>query len=510
MTEISENNKRIARNTLLLYARMLFMMLISLYTSRLFLQILGVEDYGIYNVVGGIVSMFSLISGSLSASISRFITFELGRNDIQRLKVVFSTSVNIQICLALFIMVLAEIFGVYFLNYKMNIPPDRMYAANWVLQFSIITFMVNLISVPYNATIIAHEKMGTFAYMSLFEVFMKLLFLYMLYITPFDKLITYSVCLMIISLLVRFIYGIYCKRNFTECTYEFIIDKSLFKSMTGFAGWNFFGSGSYLLMTQGVNILINIFFGVTLNAARGIANQVDSAVNQFVGNFTMAINPQITKYYASGNIKEMHKLVYNGSKYSFFILWILALPILLETEYIMSLWLGQVPEYSVLLLRLTLAISLVSVVSNTLITSMLATGNIKKYQIIVGGMGMLVFILSYISFKIGFSVESAYLIHLFIFILQLVARLFLLRNMIDLNIKDFLKEVILKDLTIVAISSVASVLLFLQMETSFIRFIIICIASFVINVLSILFIGMSFKERMILVNFIKSKIVKKK
>ena len=317
MSQISENNKRIAKNTLLLYVRMLFMMVVSLYTSRVILNALGVEDFGIYNVVGGVVTMFSIISSSLSSAISRFLTYELGKGNQTKLNKIFSASVSIQLLLSLIIVVLIESVGVWFMNVKMTIPESRMTAANWVLQFSIVTFVINLISVPYNAAIIAHEKMSAFAYISILEAVCKLAIALLIMVSSIDKLIFYAILMCAVAVVIRFIYGHYCKKNFAECTYHFHWDKDILKQMFGFAGWNFLGSGSFLLMTQGVNILMNMFFGVTLNAARGVANQVDNAVQQFVTNFTTAINPQITKSYATGNLSYMHQLVSAGSKYSF-------------------------------------------------------------------------------------------------------------------------------------------------------------------------------------------------
>lgn len=259
MTDTSQNNKRIAKNTLLLYIRTIFVMLVTLYTSRVILNTLGVSDFGIYNVVGGVVAMFSVISGSLSTSISRFITYELGHGDINKLKRIFSTSVNIQIGISLVVLILAEIFGVWFLNTKMNIPTDRLTAANWVLQCSLISFIINLISVPYNACIIAHERMSAFAYISILETVLKLAIVYMLLISPYDKLVTYAILLVFVSLIIRLIYGWYCNRNFSESHYKFVYDKQLIKEMTGFAGWSFFGNGAYMLNVQGIDMLINVF-----------------------------------------------------------------------------------------------------------------------------------------------------------------------------------------------------------------------------------------------------------
>ena len=315
---------------------MLFMMAVSLYTSRVILHTLGVEDFGIYNVVGGVVAMFSAISGSLSAAISRFITYELGKGDKGKLVRIFSSSVTIQIGLGLIILVLAELVGVWFLNEKMNIPDGRMYAANWVFQLSILTFIINLVSVPYNAAIIAHEKMSAFAYISILEVLAKLVIVYLLIISPIDKLIFYAVLMTTVALMIRFVYGYYCKRHFEECTYHFIFDKELLKKMFGFAGWNFIGAASAVLRDQGGNIVINLFCGPAVNAARGIAYQVNTAINGFVGNFMMALNPQITKSYASGDKDYMMTLIYQGARLSFYILLLLSLPSMSEPGASMS------------------------------------------------------------------------------------------------------------------------------------------------------------------------------
>ena len=310
MTDTSANNKRIAKNTLLLYFRMLFMMAVSLYTSRVVLNALGVEDFGIYNVVGGVVAMFSMLSGSLSAAITRFITYELGKGNQENLKKIFSSSVTIQIGLAILIIVVAEAIGVWFLNMKMNIPDVRITAANWVFQFSILTFAVNLISVPYNASIIAHERMSAFAYISILEAIGKLAIVFLIVISPMDKLIFYAILMCAVALIVRLAYGVYCKRHFEECTYHFIFDRDLLKHMFGFAGWNFIGATSAVLRDQGGNVVINLFCGPAANAARGIAFQVNNAISGFVTNFMTALNPQITKSYAAGDRKYMMTLIF--------------------------------------------------------------------------------------------------------------------------------------------------------------------------------------------------------
>ena len=499
MSDTSATNKRIAKNTLLLYFRMLLTMVVSLYTSRVVLGALGVEDYGIYNVVGGVVAMFSMLSGSLSAAISRFITFELGKKDYKRLHKVFCTSINVQLILILILSVLLETVGLWFLNYKMVIPEGRLHAANWVFQFSIITFIVGLLSVPYNAAIVAHEKMSAFAYISIVEVSAKLLVAFLILKNPFDRLVFYGLLLLIIGLGIRYIYGRYCVSHFNECKYHILWDKSLVKEMFGFAGWNFFGSGSWQLMNQGVNLLMNMFFGVTINAARGIAVQVDSAVLQFVNNFTMAVNPQITKSYAAGDKSYLYSLIYRGAKFSYFLIMFFALPIMFQTEFILNVWLKHYPDHTASFVRLALIVSMLHVLSNSMITAMLATGNIKKYQLIVGGLGMLVFPLALLSFYLGFPPESAYYSTLTIFILQLLFRLRLLNQMVGMPVLGFLKNVLAKVIIVTVICVLPMLFLLNYMGDGWFDFIVVCLTSVLISLVSIAFMGLSSNERQFVV-----------
>ena len=456
MTEQRENTKRIAKNTLMLYIRMLFGMLVSLYTSRVILQALGVEDYGIYNVVGGFVAMFSILSGSLSAAISRFLTFELGRGDEIRLKSVFSTSINIHIILSVIVIILCETIGLWFLNNRMNIPFERLEAANIVYQVSVFSFAVGLLSVSYNASIISHEKMNVFAYIGILDIVIRLLIvLFIAYSSfNFDHLVVYSLLLLLNSLFIQLIYYLYCRSYFRECKYRFFVDLSLLKEIFSFAGWNFIGASSAVLRDQGGNILLNLFFGPSLNAVRGISQQVNAAVNSFVGNFMVAINPQITKSYATGNNSYMMSLIFCGARYSYYMLFLLSLPILINTDYILTLWLGNYPDHTVNFVRLVLIFSLIECISNPLITSMLATGKIKKYQIIVGGLQMLNFPLSYLFLINNYQPEIILCVAIFLSISCLIARLILLRRMISLSIKRFYMDVILNIFTISIISSV--------------------------------------------------------
>lgn len=455
MSQNSDKDKRIAKNTLLLYFRMIFIMLITLYTSRVVLSTLGVEDYGIYNVVGGVVATFSVISGSLSASISRFLTYELGRQNKERLTTVFSTSVNIQICLSAIIVILAETVGLWFLNEKMNISPERMTAANWVYQCSIITFIINLISVPYNATIIAHERMAAFAYVSILEVVLKLLVVYLLAMSPMDQLQFYAILIMLVALIVRIVYQVYCTRNFDECRYHFVFDSSILKQMSAFAGWNFIGASAGVLRTQGVNVVINLFYGATINAARGISVQINTAVTSFANNFMTALNPQIMKSYAIGDFDYMNKLIFKGARLAFYMLLLLSLPIIIEAETILKIWLKEVPDHSVEFVQLILLFALCEAISGPLITAMLATGDIKRYQIIIGGTNLLNLPISYILLKVfGFAdyPEITMIVAIVLSFICLMQRLWIMKDMINLDSRGFFNKVILRVLFVMALS----------------------------------------------------------
>lgn len=484
------NNKRIAKNTLLLYFRMIIIMVVTLFTSRIVLDALGETNYGIYNVVGGVVTMFSVLSSSLSGAISRFITYELGKKNIEHLKLIFSTSVNIQIIMSIIIFVLCEIIGVWFLNEKMNIPNERMEAANFILHCSIMTFVINLISVPYNATIIAHEKMSAFAYISILEVSLKLLVAYLIYLSPFDKLKVYALLILLISAILRLIYGFYCKHHFEEAHYNFkLLDKKIFKEMSSFAGWNLFGNTAYMLNTQGINMLINIFFGVTTNAARAIAIQVDTAVQQFVNNFMTAINPQITKSYANGDSEYMYKLVCRGTKFSFFIMYIFIVPIVLEAETILKIWLNQVPADTTIFMRLVVISSLASLIGNSLYCAIQATGNIKRYQIIVTSVGCLVFPFTWIAFKLGAPAYSTYIIYAILYFSLNFIRLSTLRRLMNFNVKYFIYKVFAKIGLCAILCFIMPGMIAYLMPPSIVRFFIVCFSSILWSVGCIYFIG---------------------
>ena len=508
----SANNKRIAKNTLMLYIRMALLMLVTLYTSRVILNALGVEDYGIYSVVGGFVTMFAIISNSLSAAVSRFITFELGKGNVSKINDVFCTSVIIQVIIALIVFALSETLGVWFLNTQLDIPSDRLYAANWVFQFSLITFVVNLISVPYNATIIAHEHMSAYAYMSIIDAVLRLLIAFLIMISPIDKLVFYALLMCLASVLMRLIYGLYCKKHFAECKFRWVLKKNLLKEIFGFAGWNFIGAGSGVLRDYGVDVLLNIFCGPLVNAARGISMQVFSAVRVFSSSFTTALNPQITKSFAEGNKEYTFKLVFQGAKLTYWLLYLVSLPIILEAPAILQFWLGVVPEYSVVFVQLVLIYGLTEAISYTMITLMLATGNIRNYQIIVGGCQLLNFPLSYILLKLGVSPEYTFVVSILIALGSLLLRLLMLKRMVGLPVVDFLNRVVLRVILVSLVSLLPPMLLIFYVEPSLLR----CLYTASLSAVSVLFfalvIGCSSSERKFILNkaitMLKSKLHK--
>lgn len=506
MSALSENNKRIARNTLALYIRMAVTLLIGLYTSRIVLNVLGVEDYGTYNVVGGIVGMFTILTGSLSSSISRYLTFELGRKNLLQLNKVFSMSLNVLFFMSVVVVVVAEIVSVWFLNTQMKIPDERLNAANWVLQCSILTFVINLLVVPYNASILSHERMKIYAYISIWDVIAKLLIVFVLTLSPFDKLKSYTLLLLVVNVITTSIYVIYCRRNFEECHYRYIKDKMLFKDMTKYAGWAFLGDGSWVVNTQGVNILINIFFGVTVNAARGIAVTIDNLIQAFVRNFMVAINPQITKSYAVEDYEYMHKLIFMGAKYSYFIVLIFFIPIVFETRMILTLWLKIVPEYAVVFTQLTLASTLCMTLGGTLVTGISTTGDIKKYEIVVGTMALSNFPLTWVAFKLGASPIACYIIYLCIFFCLIFVRIQMAKDKIRISVKAFVQEVLLKAFYVAILAILLPWVLYMYMDASIERLFYMFFISIPCSITAIYFVGMNKREKEYMINILRQRI----
>lgn len=491
----SANNKRIAKNTMLLYVRMLFLVAVNLYTSRIVLEALGVADFGIYNVVGGVVAMFALISGSISAAISRYVTYELGTGRKERLELIFSTSINILLIIAGVIVVLAETVGLWFLNVKMVFPPGRLAAANWVFQLSILTFVINLISLPYNASIISHEKMSAFAYISILEAVGKLGIAFLIMLSVPDRLVFYAMLMCVLAIVIRIVYMRYCRDHFAECRYRFVLDRPLLKEMFCFAGWNFIGAGSAMLRDQGGNIVINLFYGTMVNAACGIAVQVNNAITGFVTNFMTALNPQITKSYASGDREYMMTLIFNGARLSFYMLLLVSLPVLLNTRYLLSLWLTVVPEYSTLFVQLILLFAMSESVSTPLITATLATGNIRNYQLIVGGLQMLNLPVVYVLLRNGFAPQWVYIVAIIISQACLAARLVLLRGMIGLDVRRYMTNVYLNVISVGVCAMIIPACVRMALPENFVNFVTVSLVSLVCTALSIYYVGCTRAQR---------------
>lgn len=502
----AENNKRIAKNTLLLYFRMILTMVISLYTVRVVLNTLGVIDYGIYNVVGGVVAMFSFLSKTMASASQRFFAFEIGRKNTPQLKKTFSLTVTIYGIISIIVLLLAESIGLWFLNYQMNIPLERMDAANWIYQFSVFSFVMTIMTIPYNAAIIAHENMKVFAYVSIIEVTLKLVIVYLLVIFSYDKLKLYALLLFGTTTLVTFIYRTICKQKYEECRFKFYWDRRLFNELMSYSGWNLFGAVSSIMNNNGINILLNIFFGPVVNAARGIAYQVSSTINQFVSNFITAVNPQITKHYAANEKEQMMKLVFQSSKLSFFLLFILSMPVLLETNFILLLWLDQLPEFVELFVRLVIITALIDSLSFPLMTAASATGKIKWYQIIVGGTLMLNLPVSYCFLKLGAPPQTTMYIAMGVSGVCLFLRLWLLRKMVDLKINEYLQKVILSIILVSIISYILPLFLIFTFEEGLLRFLIVSGTSVFASIGTIYLVGIAQNERLLINQFLKNKI----
>ena len=495
MSDTSSANKRIAKNTLVLYVRMLFTMGISLFTSRVILQTLGVEDYGISSVVGGVISMFTFINAAMVSSTQRYLNFELVRGDANQLRSVFSTSLQIHALIALAIIVLSETVGLWFLNEKLVIPEARMTAAMWVYQCSILSCAVSIMSTPYNAVIVAHEKMSAFAYISILDVSLKLLVVYLLVVLPFDKLIILSILTLLVQLFIRYIYTLYCHRHFPESYFQFRFNKTLFKEMFGFAGWSFWGNLAAILYTQGLNMMLNIFFGPIVNAARGIAVQVQSAVQQFVGGFQTALNPQITKNYASNNLPQMHSLMFRSARFSFLLLFFLSLPVLMETNFILTLWLKTVPDDAVIFTQIMICISLIYTTANPCIIANQATGKVKIYQMVVGGILLLILPISYVVLKLGAPAYSVFIVHFCIESLAQFSRMYMLRKLIHLPLWQYMKNIYIPIVSTVAIAIILPLVVRMQVAEGWLRFLAVGFTCVLSVGASSYFIGFTKQER---------------
>jgi O-antigen/teichoic acid export membrane protein len=485
---------------------MFVLMAVTLYTSRIVLNTLGVEDFGIYNVVGGIIVMFAFVNSAMMAATQRFLTYEMGRNNGECVNTVFNTSVIIHFALAIFILVLGETVGLWFFKTQLNIPEIRMNAAFWVYQFSIAACVINVISIPYNAAIIAYEQMSAFAWISLFDAGGRLLTALLLLVIRGDKLIWYALLLCVVQIVVRMLYGWYCKRNFEDIRFSRKWNKGYFKEMFAFSGWNMIGALSSVLTSQGLNVLLNIFFNPVANAAKGIADQVQAAVSSFYFNFLQAVNPQITKSYAVGEMNYMHKLMFTSSRLSFYIVLVLALPIVFETGYILRLWLKTVPENAVLFTRLSMPVSAIGSMAGPLITSNYATGKIKTLLLSVGVINCMVLPLSWIWLKLGGDPATVYWSWLIIVAVAFVVRLFVVKRQLGFSLRKYLKECLLP---ITAVSVVCIVAVwgarFIMSEADLWRLVATTFMSVVIVVVSVWLLGITPEEKRLVKEFAKSR-----
>jgi len=515
MTEISSNSKRIAKNTLMLYIRMFLIMLVSLYATRVVLQALGEENFGIYNVVGGIVVMFSFLSRVLASASQRFFAFEIGRGDKERLKQIFSISLILYAIVMIIIVVATELFGFWFLNCKSTIPTDRMVAAYWILQFSIISFSITLFTTPYQAAIIAHEKMDVYAYIGFLEAGLQLVLALLLKFVSFsyDILIVYGLFVLIISLITHSSYIVYALIRYEESHFKRYWDSSLAKELLSYSGWNLFGALAGVARSQGINMLINSFFNPAINAARGVAYQINNAINQFASNFYTAVRPQVTKNYAKGDINATLSLVFSSSKLTYYLLLFVAVPIMVFAEPTLNLWLDTVPGHTLLFTELVIIVALIDSISNPLMTLAQATGKIALYQSVVGSLLLLNLPVSYIFLRLGYPPEVTMLVAIVIAIISLIARLVILRRLVSFPVRKYFVQVLLR-ISVPTIISFGLVYLlkigFMPSSESIIVLLLKLLIAVGLTVTAILIAGLSIKEKELLKGIIMNRIHRSK
>lgn len=499
MPDNSENNKRIAKNTMFLYMRMGISMLVGLYTSRIVLDALGVDNYGIYNVVGSFIVAFTFISGPLGTATQRFLNFELGKGSDGRLNKVFNLSFYTYLVLAAILVVIIEIAGYWFLTYKMQMPSERSEAAYFAFHMSVLTLVINLLRTPFEALIIAYERMSFYAYISIADVLLKLLNAFLLLYVSFDKLKIYSLNMLVISVIVLIVTLGYIKSNFRDVKIQhprYNWDKSLFKEMMGFSGWSLFGSVASMTANQGLNILLNLFFGVVVNAAMGIANQVNTAVVQFVSNFQVAFRPQIVKYYAQNNIEELRRLILNTSKYSYLLLFAIACPVCFNMDFLLRVWLKNPPEYATEFAVMMLIYALLETLSAPMWMTVQATGKIKKYQLVISSVMFLNIVLSYIFLKIGFGPVTVLLIKCCLDFVYLIVRLIFMKAKIDFSIKEFIKRTILPIFIVSALCIVIVCVVSKIIEKDVLRLVVTAGVFGVVYVFTVVFVALNRNERL--------------
>ncbi len=504
------NGKTIAKNTAVLYFRMILLMVVSLYTSRVVLAALGVDDFGIYNVVGGVVAVLGFLNGTLSTSSSRFVTVALAGGDAQNMRKTFAVVFTVNVMLLLIILLLAETIGLWFLYEKMTIPDDRMNAAFWVYQFSVITVAFNITCVPFNASIIAHEKMSAFAYISLIDAFLKLGAAYCITTTPTDRLISWGGALMAIQILNCLIYVFYCHKRFNECRLSLCFDRGMFRQIMGFISWSAYGSFVSVGFTQGLNIILNLFFNPAVNAARGIAVQVQGAVMQFTSNFQTAINPPLIKNTSQKDFESARKLLTVSSKFSFFLLCILGVPLIVEAHYVLQIWLGRVPDYAVQFVQIMLVIGIWGCLANPLRIVNQAEGNIKKFQLYECTILLMIVPVSYFMLKIWPIPILVFLVHLVIDNIAQIIRMKIVLPKIDMSMGSYVKDIYLRIIPVFILSFIVPILINHFIKEGLARFIFSLVLTEMIMMLSIYIIGVTPSERMMLKTSIKKLVNRRK
>ena len=512
MQDKQENTKRLARNTMFLYFRSIFCLVIQIYTSRLILHALGVDDYGINNAVAGFASMFTLVTGSLSSAISRFLIYEQGTGNTVRQRQVFSIALNLMITFALIIFILSQTFGTWFVQQKMTIPPGRETAAIWAFRCSVLTVMTSLIVAPFNSAILSHEKMDLYAYISIAEAVMRLgMALFLTFGTyTLDRLILYTIICTLISWSLQGFTIAYTAIHFSECRFKLYFDKKLTGELFSYAGWNFIGNVSGTLSGQGVNMLINIFCGPAVNAARGLSNTVSRSIGMFVNNFMTAIGPQITKAYAAKDMPYVKYLTYRGSRFSFYIMFLLALPVILEANFVFTLWLGEVPAHTVAFNRLSLIGSLIGLLYSTFGMVQIAAGDIKKFNLWLSLFTLFQFPLSWVFLKLGFAPEVVYMIVILTTLCSLVAVLEIVRETLHFKYKELIKEIYIPELKVILCSVFPPLLSVLLLPYGWPRFLVTGTLCVLFTVPSILFIGCNASEREFIFKAIRKKLMPSK
>lgn len=501
----AETNKRVVKNTIFLYIRTFVSMIISLYTSRKILEALGVSDFGIYNVVGGVITMLTFLNGSMSVATQRFLTVELGRKDKGNYNRIFNMAVLIHLGLAALVLIAAETVGLWFVNTYLNIPAGRMSAANWVYQASVLSTILSILQTPYHASIVSHEHMHIYAYVGLGESFGKLFLVFLLIVYPYDRLIFWGFIMFFFQFLIAIIYRVYCIRQFPECKLRLKWDSSIFNSMLKFTGWNMFGTVAWLLKDQGVNVLMNIFGGPVANAARGVSGQISGAVQGLTGGFQSAVNPQLTKRYAANDPEATCRLLCESSKISYFLLFIIALPVMMEADFILKLWLVEVPPMAPLFTRIILIESLFSTLGAPMVTSLMATGNIKWYQIVVGSSLLLIVPVAYLFLKVGFPIEMALIVSASFIFIGDVLRFIFCKRQLGLSLRLFGRKVIVPVIVLTVLSIIIPLFIHYSMSEGWVRLVISTLVSCTVVAILIYTIGLTVTER----NFIITGIVSK-